>query len=90
MERTLERQSLNGFTYRFVEWMMFGKPFVSTYFKMEKDSKFSPCTKTFNSLEEANAWVDAMDAATLAPKPEFKPVEIPADYYGVPGRYYGD
>ena len=47
MERTLERKSLNGFTYQFVEWMLFGKPTVSTYFKMEKDTKFSRSTKTW-------------------------------------------
>ena len=90
MEKTIERKSLNGYTYRFVEWMMFGKPFVSTYFKREKDTKFSPCSKTFNSLDEANAWVDERDIAALAPKQEYVPVEIPADYYGVRGRYYGD
>lgn len=90
MERTLERKSLNGFTYRFVEWMLFGKPTVSTYFKMEKDTKFSSSTKIFNTLEEASAWVDELDAKALAPKEEYKPCEIPDDYYGVPGRYYGD
>lgn len=90
MEKTLERKSLNGITYQFVEWMIFGHKTVSTYFKMHNDKKFSPCTRSFNSLEEANAWVDGLDAAALAPKPEYKPVEIPADYYGVRGRYYGD
>ena len=90
MERTLERKSLNGFTYQFAEWMLMGRTIVSTYYKMEKDTKFSHSTKTFNTLEEANAWVDGLDAAALAPKPEYKPVEIPADYYGVRGRYYGD
>ena len=90
MERTLERKSLNGFTYQFVEWMLFGKPMVSTYFKMEKDTKFSRNSKTFNTLEEANAWVDELDAKVLAPKQESKPLEIPANYYGVRGRYYGD
>lgn len=90
MEKTLERKSLNGFTYQFVEWEIFGHTTISTYFKMEKDNKFSRSTKTFNSLEEANAWVDGLDAAALAPKPEYKPVEIPAGYYGVRGRYYGD
>ena len=44
----------------------------------------------FRSIEEAQAHLDAIDERFLAPKPEFKPVEIPADYYGVPGRYYGD
>ena len=39
MERTLERKSLNGFTYQFVEWMLFGKPTVSTYF----DGRCRPC-----------------------------------------------
>ena len=90
MERTLERKSLNGFTYQFVEWMLMGRTTVSTYFKMEKDTKFSRSTKTFNTLEEANAWVDELDAKALAPKPVFTPCEIPSDYYGVRGRYYGD
>jgi len=90
MEKTIERKSLNGFTYRFVEWMLFGKPIVSTYFKMEKDTQFSLCSKSFNSLEEANSWIDELDAAVLAPKQEYVPVDFPADYYGVRGRYYGD
>ena len=89
MERTLERKSLNGFTYRFVEWKIFGHTTVSTYFKMENDADFSRCTRTFNSLEEANAWVDELDAPKLK-NVKYIPLEVPADYYGVPGRYYGD
>ncbi len=90
MERTLERKSLNGFTYQFVEWDYCGRTIVSTYFNMENDTKFSRNSKTFNTLEEANAWVDELDAKVLAPKPEFKPCTIPDDYYGVRGRYFGD
>ena len=89
MERTLERKSLNGFTYKFVEWEMFGRTSVSTYFS--KDGKnFTHNTKNFNTLEEANAWIDKMDAAVLAPKPTFEPARIPADYYADCSRYYGD
>ena len=89
MERTLERKSLNGFTYQFVEFVIFGHTTVSTYFSTD-GKQFSRSTKTFNTLEEANAWVDELDAKVLAPKPEFKPCTIPDDYYGVAGRYYGD
>ena len=43
----------------------------------------------YRSEAEANAYLDSLDKAYLEPKKE-ETYEIPADYYGVRGRYYGD
>ena len=43
----------------------------------------------FRTVEEANAHLDAVDERVKA-SVQFTPCEVPADYYGVAGRYYGD
>ena len=43
----------------------------------------------FRTLEEAHAHLDAIDQRVQTPV-QFTPCEVPADYYGVRGRYYGD
>ena len=44
----------------------------------------------FKSVVEANAHLDAIDEKISNPRPISTRCEIPADYYGVAGRYYGD
>ena len=44
----------------------------------------------FRSLAEANAFLDRIDEKYRTPQPSITPCNIPANYYGVPGRYYGD
>ena len=43
----------------------------------------------FHSIGEAQAHLDKVDERVRTPF-EFKPCEVPADYYGVAERYYGD
>lgn len=43
----------------------------------------------FHSVEEAQAHLDAIDERVKKPV-VFTSCEVPADYYGVAGRYYGD
>ena len=43
----------------------------------------------FRSVEEAQAHLDAIDERVSRPM-TFSACSIPADYYGVAGRYYGD
>lgn len=43
----------------------------------------------FRSQDEANAYLDGIDEAYLKPK-RVEVHEVPQDYYGVAGRYYGD
>ena len=44
----------------------------------------------FRSVEEAEAYLNKIDEKVLAPVQVFTPTDVPADYYGVSGRYYGD
>lgn len=43
----------------------------------------------FRTVEEAQAHLDAIDERVKNPV-VFTACEVPADYYGVAGRYYGD
>jgi hypothetical protein len=43
----------------------------------------------YRSEAEANAYLDGIDKAYLEPQ-KIEKYEIPDDYYGVAGRYYGD
>ena len=43
----------------------------------------------FRTVEEAQAHLDEVDERVSRPT-TFAPCSIPADYYGVAGRYYGD
>ena len=44
---------------------------------------------TFRTIDEAQAHLDAVDERVSSTN-HFTPCEVPADYYGVRGRYYGD
>lgn len=83
MEKTtIEMTTKDGRRYQFVEVF---PNFISTY--AWYDNKFNHISRDFKSFDEAAAWIDELN------KPqEWKHVklEIPADYYGVRGRYYGD
>ncbi len=45
---------------------------------------------TFKTIAEAHAHLDEVDERFLHPCQINTGSTIPADYYGVPGRYYGD
>ena len=81
-KRTIEMTTTDGRKYQFVQSFC---DMVSTY--AWYDNKFNHISKTFKSMDEAAAWIEELN------KPQvWEPVkmEIPADYYGVRGRYYGD
>lgn len=83
MEKTIERTLNNKLTYRFTEVFT---NFISTY--CFYDNKWNHISKDFKSWEEVDKWCDEMNAPK---KPvSFEPVEVPDDYYGRPGVYYGD
>ena len=44
----------------------------------------------FGTVEEAQAHLDAIDDRVKNPEPFAEHYDIPDDYYGVRGRYYGD
>ena len=80
------RTTLNG-----AQWMIM-KDFFGGYALMLKNygkDGYHFSGDCFKSMEDANAHLDKIDARFLAPEPETS-YEVPADYYGVPNRYYGD
>lgn len=89
MDKTLDRTLLDGRKYRFVEWMIFGHPTVTSY--SEWDGRFHHIGLKFNTLEEAAKWCDDIDYKETHPEPvKHYEFTVPDDYYGVAGRYYGD
>lgn len=85
-EMIINRTTLNG-----AKWQIVVDNYgAALYLENFKKDGFHFSGYWYKSVEEAQAHLDKIDARCLAPKPEFKPVEIPADYYGVRGMYYGD
>ncbi len=85
-ETIINRETLNG-----TKWQIVADNFgAALYINNFGKPGYHYSGYYFRSVEEANAHLNAVDERLLAPQPEFKPVEIPADYYGVSGRYYGD
>ena len=82
-QRTIEMTTTDGRRYQFVQTF---SDMVSTY--AWYDNKFNHISKTFKSMDEAAAWIEELNM----PPREWKHIEcaVPDDYYGVPGRYYGD
>ena len=79
------RKTLNGAEWQIVENFLGVALFLKNYNR--EGYHFSGyCVK---SVEEAHAHLDKIDERISNPV-EFKPCVIPADYYGVSGRYYGD
>lgn len=84
-EEITYRTTLNG-----AQWMII-KDFlgVSLFLKNYNKEGYHFSGDCFRSIEEADAHLDKIDARFLAPEPETA-YEVPADYYGVRDRYYGD
>lgn len=91
MERTVYRETLDGCKYEFIEMMMFGKPYVISSCYFDYNKRYNHIGLNFNTIEEALEWCDKKDYNYQHPAP-VKPFtyEVPSDYYGVRGRYYGD
>lgn len=80
MRVIVNRQTLNG-----TKWEIVFDGFIAALYMNGYFSGY-----TYRSVEEANAHLDMIDAKYRAPQSTFKPAEVPADYYGVSNRYYGD
>lgn len=78
--QTYSRTTLNG-----AKWEIVQDAFGAALYLNDKYSGYY-----FRSLAEANAFLDRIDEKYTTPQPSFAPCTIPAGYYGVPGRYYGD
>lgn len=79
MPEIINRETLNG-----TKWEIIFNGFYASLFMNGNYSGY-----TFRSIEEAQAHLDAVDKRVSSTN-RFTPCEIPADYYGVRGRYYGD
>lgn len=84
-ENTYYRTTLNGANWMILE-VSFG---VTLFLKNWNKEGYHFSGYIFKTVEEAQAHLDKIDERVSRPV-EFHPVEVPADYYGVPGRYYGD
>lgn len=85
-EMTYNRTTLNG-----TQWEIVADNFGAALYmhNFGKDG-YHFSGYYFKSVEEANAHLDAIDEKIRNPRPISTRCVIPADYYGVPGRYYGD
>lgn len=89
-EKTIEVSAANGFRYQFVEFL----GHILTYYWDTCYGKWMRNSKTFNTFDEAIAWAEDFgkkETKAVEITPEYlKAFEVPDDYYGVRGRYYGD
>lgn len=80
------RTTLNG-----TEWMLeidrFG---CALYLRGNANEEYHFSGDWFGSVAEANAYLDEVDRKVATRMPSVADIIIPADYYGEPGRYYGD
>lgn len=79
IKETIERQTLNG-----TQWQIVVGQYGVTLYMNDKYTGYS-----FRTVADAQAHLDAVDERVKTPV-LFTPCDIPADYYGVRGRYYGD
>ena len=85
-ETIINRETLNG-----TKWQIVADNYgAALYLNNFGKPGFHYSGYWFRTIEEAQAHLDAVDERCRTPKQEYKPVVIPADYYGVRGRYYGD
>ena len=83
--KQIYKTTLNG-----AQWMIEEDKWGATlYLKNHNNDGYHFSGDLFKSVAEANAYLDGIDKAYLAPKIT-ETYEIPDDYYSVAGRYYGD
>ena len=84
-QNTTYRTTLNG-----AQWMIEEDKWGATLYltNYNKDG-YHFSGDLFKSVAEANAYLDGIDKAYLEPK-KVEVYEVPSDYYGAAGRYYGD
>ncbi|MEE1322872.1 MAG: hypothetical protein UHE91_03525 [Bacteroidales bacterium] len=88
MDKTFEITAKNGISYKFVEWSLF-RTMVDTY--SWYNNKWNRIGKCFDSMEDAKAWIEELnadyEARMNAPKVKYTMPE--GAYYSITG-YYGD
>lgn len=83
---TYNRTTLNGARWQIVV----DKHGAALYLHNFDKDGFHFSGNYFNTMAEANEYLDRVDERTKNPVHWTPCTTIPADYYGVPGRYYGD
>ena len=81
---TMERKLKNGKEYRFEQ--VFENYIVAYCFYF---GKWNPLSIDFKSWDEVENFCNKIDYDVEHPK-EWKPSDVPTDYYGRQGVYYGD
>lgn len=83
---TYNRTTLNG-----ARWQIVADKYGAALYlhNFDKDG-FHFSGNYFKTMAEANEYLDRIDERTKNPVRWTPCTTIPADYYGVPGRYYGD
>ena len=84
-EEITYRTTLNGAQWQIVKDFLG----VSLYLKNHNNDGYHFYGEIFRSVEEATRFLDKIDERISNPQPAIA-CEIPANYYGVAGRYYGD
>lgn len=85
-EMTINRTTLNGANWQIIV----DNHGAALYLENYKKDGYHFSGYWFRSLDAAQAHLDEIDERVSAPRTAFTPCEIPSDYYGVAGRYYGD
>ena len=81
----INRTTLNG-----AKWQIVADRFgAALYLKNYNKEGYYFYGEIFRSVEEANAYLNKIDE-NFKKRQESTTYEVPADYYGVAGRYYGD
>ncbi len=84
-EIVINRTTLNG-----TKWQIVADKYgAALYLNNFGKEGFHYSGYWFSSVEEAQAHLGAIDERVKKPV-VFTSCEVPADYYGVAGRYYGD
>ena len=87
--KALEITCLNGRKYRFTECPFYrGETYI--YSEFFWDGKWNRLCRDFKSLDEAKKFTEEINRQYSQPAPYFTSFDVPDDYYGVRGRYYGD
>lgn len=84
-EMIINRTTLNGTKWQIVADKLGAALYMGNYGK----DGYHYSGYWFRSIEEAQAHLDEIDERVSRPV-TFTTCTIPADYYGVDGRYYGD
>ena len=85
-EMIINRTTLNG-----TKWQIVADVYgAALYIENHGKEGYHFSGRFFQNVEEAEGYLNKIDEKVLAPVQVFIPTDVPADYYGVSGRHYGD